>query len=162
MPLARLREWRWRMSFECLRRRAEAASTVDRRPMYRGAVAAFAIVSLLVVGSACTSSKGDSQWRGNYFKDPDSVWNAIELTLLELDYDVTDENREDGIIRAESESSEGGAVVVLAIDQVMRTQDQVNVFVKPSFATGATDADPDRLKAAGDAFMKSLNEKLNP
>ena len=150
------------MRIEILQRWAEADPGAGWRRVCRAFVAAATIVGFMVAASACTSSKGDSQWRGNYFKDPDSVWNAIELTLLELDYEVTDQNREDGVIRAESEVSDEGAVVVLAIDQIMRTQDQVNVFVKPSFAIGKSHADPGLLKAAGDAFIKSLDEKLNP
>jgi hypothetical protein len=124
-----------------------------------GAVLAVTVISL----SACSTFTGtsDGTWRGNYFKDPDSVWGAIELSLLELDYEVIDQNRPDGVIRAESEPTEDGTVIALAIDQVVRTEDQVNVFVKPSFGGEGGSTDPDLLKAAADEFMKALNGKLN-
>ena len=51
-------------------------------------------------------------------------------------------------------------MIALAIDQVMRTQDQVNVYVKPSFGGDRGSADPDLLKAAADAFVKALEKQL--
>lgn len=141
---------------------SDAGTRGGGRRRYLGVAAVVAVLILAVLGTACTSSKGELQWTGNYFKNPDLVWNAIELTLIELDYDVTAENREDGTIRAETDASENGAVIVLTIDQVMRTEPQVNVYVKPSFASAGPGTDPDLLKAAGDAFMKGLDAKLNP
>jgi hypothetical protein len=133
-----------------------------RRPLGEVLVAT-AVVFLVVILSACATSEGDSasSWRGNYFKDPDSVWGAIEVSLIELDYEVTDKNRYDGVIRAESSPADDGTVIILSIDQVMRTGDDVNVFVKPAFAGGDGSANPDLLKAAADEFMKTLNAKLN-
>jgi len=128
----------------------------------RSAVVALFIV-MIVSLTACSTSFGapDGTWRANYFKDPDSVWNAIELTLTELDYEVIEQNRNDGVIRAESNPADDGTVIALAIDQVMRTNDQVNVFVKPSFGSDGGSANPDLLKAASDEFMKNLNAKLD-
>lgn len=125
------------------------------------------VVTLLILMaislSACSTSRGASEgtWRANYFKDPDSVWGAIELSLIELGYGVTNKNRFDGVIRAESDPAADGTVVVLEIDQVAYTDDQVNVFVKPSFGSAGGDASPDLLKATADAFMTSLNAILN-
>ena len=137
---------------------------VGGRSPVREVFVASAVVFLVVMVAACASSKGESadSWRGNYFMNPDRVWNAIELTLIDLDYEVIKENRPDGVIQAESSLDEDGTVILLAIDQMMRTEDQVNVFVKPSFGGDGGDANPDLLKAAADAFMKSLNARLNP
>jgi hypothetical protein len=132
-----------------------------RRPLSQ-VVVATAVVFLVVMLSACATSERDSanSWRGNYFKNPDSVWGAIELSLIELDYEVTEKNRPDGVIRAESSPANDGTVIILSIDQVMRTADDVSVFVKPSFGGEGGDANPDLLKAAADGFMKILNAKL--
>ena len=121
------------------------------------------LMVLVVSLPACSTSKGasDGSWRANFFKDPDSVWGAIELSLIDLDYEVTDKNRFDGVIRAESEPAADGTVIALSIDQVMRTEDQVNVYVKPSFAGDGVSTNPDLLKAAADEFIKALNSKLN-
>lgn len=120
------------------------------------------VVSLL----SCSTFKGSSEgkWTASFFMDPDRVWGAIDLSLVELDYEVMSENRPDGVIRARSEPAEDGTVIVLEIDQVVYTDDQVNVFVKPSFGGDGGDggdASPDLLKAGADAFMTSLNAKLN-
>lgn len=125
--------------------------------------AAVAVLIVMVVSVvACSTAKGtkDGTWRGNYFKDPDSVWNAIELTLIELEYEVSEENRYEGVIRAESSAADDGTVIILAIDQVMRTQDQVNVYIKPAFGAGGGSKDSGLLETAADEFLKKLNAKL--
>lgn len=127
----------------------------------RGAVAALAIV-MVVSLSSCSTLKGSKEgtWNTSYFTDPDRVWGAIQLALIDLDYEVESENREDGIIRATSEPSEDGTVISLAIDQVMRTEDQVHVYVKPSFVGDGGSTNPDLLRAAADELIKAMDDRL--
>jgi hypothetical protein len=127
-----------------------------------GLAAAIGLAASMFSTGACSSFEGSSEgiWTASYFENPDRVWNAIELALLELDYDVVTENRVDGVIRAESGASDDGTVIALAIDQVMRTQDQVKVYVKPSLGGDRGSADPDLLKAAAEAFLENLEDKL--
>lgn len=127
------------------------------------AVVVALFVMMVVSSSACSTFKGSSEgtWNSSFFTNPDRVWEAIQLSLIELDYEVESENREDGVIRATSEPAEDGTVIALAIDQVMRTEDQVHVYVKPSYTGDGGSEDLDRLKAAADEFMKTLNDKLN-
>ncbi len=118
---------------------------------------------IVVVSSiACSAYLGSSNesWTATFFKDPDRVWSAIELVLIELDYEVVEKNRPDGMIREQSDPAEDGIVVALAIDQVMRTDDQVNVYVKPSFFGNAGSRNPDALKTAADEFVMALEGKL--
>jgi len=117
-------------------------------------------VAVSVISCSAYQSSSDGTWTTTSFKDPDRVWNAIQLVLIELDYEVIEENRDDGVIRTESNPAEDGAVITLAIDQVMRTNDQVKVYVKPSFSGNAGARNPDLLKAAADDFVKALEEKL--
>jgi hypothetical protein len=51
-------------------------------------------------------------------------------------------------------------VIALAIDQVVNTESQVSVYVKPSFAGDEWSTDPDLLKSAADEFVKELNSAL--
>jgi hypothetical protein len=53
-----------------------------------------------------------------------------------------------------------GTVIALAIDQVMRTEDQVKVYVKPSFSGDEGSTNPDLLKAAADQFLKAVSDTL--
>jgi len=126
-----------------------------------GAMAALAIV-MVVSLAACSAIKGSSEgtWNTSYFTNPDRVWGAIQLALIDLDYEVVSENRNDGIIRATSEPAEDGTVIALAIDQVMRTEDQVHVYVKPTFAGDQGSTNPDLLRAAADELIKALDDKL--
>ena len=137
-------------------------SKVDRVGGLCRVVAAATVTVLVFTLSACATSGGGTARTGSYFKDPDSVWFAIELTLLELDYEISMKNREDGVIRAESEADDDGTVILLAIDQVMRTEDQVKVYVKPSFSEEGPSGSADRLRLAADEFMRNLNSVLNP
>jgi uncharacterized lipoprotein len=126
-------------------------------------LAAVILIALVLSLSACSTLKGNSDdtWTASFFTDPDRVWGSIQLSLIELDYEVTSENRHDGIIRATSEPADDGTAIALKIDQVMRTGDQVNVYIKPSFAGDEGSTNPDLLKAAADEFVKTLNSKLN-
>jgi uncharacterized lipoprotein len=126
-------------------------------------LAAVILIALVLSLSACSTLKGNSDdtWTASFFTDPDRVWVSIQLSLIELDYEVTSENRHDGIIRATSEPADDGTAIALKIDQVMRTGDQVNVYIKPSFAGDEGSTNPDLLKAAADEFVKTLNSKLN-
>ena len=125
---------------------------------------ALTVIATVVSLFACASTTGAPKgaWRANYFVNPDRVWNAIEGSLLDAHYTIIEENRFDGTIRAESAAEKDGTVVVLDINQVVYTNDQVNVYVRPSFAEGATSADAQLLKTAGDQFMAILNAKLKP
>ena len=127
----------------------------------RGAVTALVIATVVSL-TACSALKGssDGTWKSSYFTDPDRVWASIQLSLIELDYEVVSENRPDGIIRATSEPADDGTVIELAIDQVMRSNDQVHVYVKPSFAGGGGSTNPDLLRAAADELIKALDDKL--
>jgi hypothetical protein len=120
------------------------------------------VVSAVALLSSCSTFKGssDGTWRASYFMGPDRVWGAIEISLIALDYEIVSKNRPDGVIRGTSEPADDGTVIELVIDQVMRTDDQVDVYVKPSFADGKGSNDPDLLKAAADAFMKAVNDTL--
>ena len=117
------------------------------------------VVITLSLGLACSSlsSSSPDSWTGRYFQNPDRVWSAILETLIDLDYGVAVSNREDGTIRTEPQAGEDHAGVVLSIDQMMHTHDQVSVYVKPS---GGDGADSGALKTAADQFMAALNKKL--
>jgi hypothetical protein len=125
-------------------------------------VAAAAITAGVFSTAACSSylASPEGTWTATYFDNPDRVWNAIELALLELDDVVITDNRDDGVIRAESSGSDDHTVIALAIDQVMRTEDQVNVSIEPSFGGDPESADGNLLKVAADAFLKRLDDKL--
>jgi hypothetical protein len=127
-----------------------------------GIMARTALITVIAALAACSSLGGssDGSWTVSYFKDPDRVWNGIELVLIEQDYSVTEESRPDGVMRAVSDPAPDGTVIALAIDQVMHTNDQVKVYVKPSFEGNEGSRDPDLLKAAADDFVKALDGKL--
>lgn len=132
-----------------------------RRRRERAVVAI--LVAIVVSLSACSTFKGSSEgtWSASYFADPDRVWGAIEISLIDLDYEVVSKNRPDGVMRAISEPADDGTVIELAIDQVMRTDDQVKIYVKPSFASDDGSTNQDLLKAAADAFIKAVNDRVN-
>jgi len=139
-----------------------AASKAIATQRFLSVSATTGIIALVMLMGACSTFRASSKgtWTATFFDNPDRVWNAVELALLELDYEVVSENRADGVIRAESRPGDDGTVIVLAVDQVMRTEDQVNVYVKPSFAGDRGSADAGLLKAAADAFVKNLEGKL--
>jgi len=130
---------------------------------YRERAIAAVLIAMAVSLASCSTIKGSSEgtWSTSYFTDPDRVWGAIEISLIDLDYEVVSKNRYDGVIRAISAPSDDGTVIELAIDQVARTEDQVKVYVKPSFGGDEGSTNPDLLKAAADEFIKAVNDTLN-
>lgn len=143
--------------------RCERLTACGGRQRLRKYAVATLLIALAVSLTACATFEGtpEGTWRANFFKDPDSVWIAIQRTLLDLDYDVIEKDWLQGAIRAESPPGDGGAVIVLVLNQVAYTDAQVNVYVRPSFRDGEGSASPDLLKAAANEFIKSLNAKLN-
>ncbi|MEJ2581254.1 MAG: hypothetical protein P8127_06395 [Acidobacteriota bacterium] len=137
-------------------------SPEDYSPSARKCMVRILLIVIVAISIGCSAYLGssDDSWTATFFKDPDRVWSAIELVLIDLDYEVVEENRTDGMVRAQSDPAEDGTVVALAIDQVMRTNDQVNVYVKPSFVGDAGSRNPDALKAAADEFVKALQSKV--
>lgn len=137
------------------------SKAVRRQHVCESAVVAV-LIAMFVALSACSAFKGSSEgtWNGSYFTDPDRVWGAIEIALIDLDYEIVSKNRPDGVIRAVSAPAGDGTVIALAIDQVMRTEDQVKVYVKPSFSGDEGSTNPDLLKAAADQFLKAVSDTL--
>ena len=121
-----------------------------------------AVVGLsLVWGCSAYRNAGSGELTSSYFIPPQNVWTGIERTLVELDYLITDQNRIDGRLRAESTPEDGGAMIVLHVDQIMRTNDQVHVYVKPADGGGDRPATPAELEAAGKTFLAALDKDLN-
>ena len=120
------------------------------------------LAAMSLTFSACSTLKGSSEgtWNASYFTDPDRVWDAMEIALIDLDYEVVSENRSDGVIRASSVPTDDGTVIALAIDQVMRTEDQVHIYVKPSFGGDGDSNNPDLLKKAAEQFLKAVGDTL--
>jgi len=138
-------------------------STVSRWRWGRELAVVASLMVMVASLSSCSTIKGssDGTWTASYFTDPDRVWGAIEISLIDLGYEVVNRNRYDGVIRATSEPADDGTIIALAIDQVMRTEDQVKIYVKPSFGGDDGSTNPDLLKAAADEFMKAVNDTLN-
>jgi hypothetical protein len=142
--------------------RPDAELTIRSGHIARDILPMTVVISVLTFCLACSSlslapSGGSTS---SYFLNPDRVWAAILETLVDLEYEVAESNRPDGTIRTAPQSNDDGPEIVLSIDQVMHTQDQVNVYIKPSAGQADDTVDPGVLKAAADRFKASLDKKL--
>jgi len=140
----------------------DVAAALRGGRMSRDILPLAAVVITLSFCLACSSwsSSSPDSWTGSYFQNPDRVWAAILETLIDLDYRVAESNREDGTIQTEPAAGEDHAGVLLSINQVMHTMDQVNVYVKPSGGDAGGSIDAAVLRASADQFMAALNKKL--
>ena len=86
--------------------------------------------------------------------------DRVDRTLETLGYEVESSNREDGVIRAVGTSNGDSPGVVLEIDQVMRTLDQVNVYVRPVAADPNAPPGDEALTRAAQDFVTVLKRKL--
>ena len=118
-----------------------------------------AIVALSLAGCASRPGSDADEWSAAYVANPDRVWAAIHQTLEELGYEVDEESRLDGTVRAVAITDRPDQSIVLHIDQIQRTE-VVRVHVRP--AGGPADG-PDgfhRLDEAVRAFLAGLDSRL--
>ena len=122
--------------------------------------AIFLTAIVLIGGFGCSSSgaSGDP-WTTHYVGSPDDVWDAIHISLIDLNYDVERENRDEGTIRAVRDAGEAGPAAVLSIDQVMRTND-VNVYVRVAGTADGPVMSRDQQAALAREFLAGVNGLL--
>jgi hypothetical protein len=118
----------------------------------------LALLSLSVFGCALTNPSSDP-WVLTYVGSPDDVWVACHIALVELDYDVESENREDGLVRAVRPGAEEGSTEVLSLDQIMRTND-VKVYVRAAAGPGQPAMDAARKEAVAKEFLALVDGLL--
>jgi hypothetical protein len=118
-------------------------------------------MALLVFGVfGCAATKPSSDpWVINYVGSPDDVWVACHIALVELDYDVESENRDDGLVRAVRPGATEGSTEVLSLDQIMRTND-VKVYVRAAAGPDQPTMDFPRKEALAKEFLAVVNGLL--
>ena len=95
-----------------------------------------------------------------FFQNPDRVWEAIQLSLEILEYVVESSNRDEGVIRAAKTADDQTPWVALDINQVMYTQDQVNVYVRGEAEDPSAPPSQEALDKAAQDFVTVLKRKL--
>lgn len=120
----------------------------------------LAVLGMTVVmmgGLGCTSSAtGGDPWSTHYVGSPDDVWTSLHISLVELDYDVESENRDEGLIRAVRTCDDATSTVVLSIDQIMRSE-EVRVYVR----VGAGPDEPTLSRDQQEKFAKEFLAIVN-
>ncbi len=141
--------------------------TIDRAVNSRHSMVALRLLLVLTVvmtaGSmvSCASVKNPpGTVTAQFFRNPDRVWEAIQLSLETLEYVVESSNRDDGVIRAARPADDQTPWVALDISQVMYTQDQVNVFVRGVAEDPAAAPSQEALDKAAQDFVTVLKRKL--
>lgn len=123
-------------------------------------LAVLAVAGVLITSLGCASLKTKGHpWTTHYVGDPDTVWEALHISMTELDYVVESENRFEGTIRAVRTDGDQGATVVLSIDQIMRTND-VNVYVRVAAGPGEPAMDSIRQETLAKEFLALVNGLL--
>lgn len=139
----------------------------DREAVSRGSMIARSCVLTLaaVVATgllvACASVKNPpGTATAQFFQNPDRVWEAIQLSLDTLDFVVESSNRDEGVIRAARPADDTTPWIALDINQVMYTQDQVNVFVRGVAEDPSAAPSQETLDKAAQDFVTVLKRKL--
>lgn len=124
--------------------------------------ARFGLILLAIGLSGCAITQPSSDpWTLSYVGSPDAVWSAIHVALINLDYDVESENRNDGVIRALRGGTDDAPAAILSIDQVMRSDD-VKVFIRVAAAPEEPAFTFDQREAAAEEFRSALEILLYP
>ena len=118
----------------------------------------MAFVVMVNFGCAATKPSSDP-WVLSYVGSPDDVWVACHIALVELDYDVESENRQDGLVRAVRAAAEEGSTEVLSLDQIMRTND-VKVYVRAAAGPDQPAMDFSRKEELAKEFLAMVNGLL--
>lgn len=122
------------------------------------AILGMALLAFGVLGCAATRPSSDP-WVINYVGSPDDVWVACHIALVELDYDVESESRDDGLVRAVRPGVAENSTEVLSLDQLMRSND-VKVYVRAAAGPGQPAMDFSRKEALAKEFMAVVNGLL--
>ena len=123
------------------------------------AVLALTAAALAVVACSSVVSESDDPWTASYVDDAERVWAAIHRTLDALGYEVEEEDRGEGKIRAAQVAERSYQSVVLHIVEIQKVE-LVRVVVRPSGgATGIPD-DHRRRDEAVREFLTALDEHL--
>jgi uncharacterized lipoprotein len=126
------------------------------------AVARQSFLVVLVAGfivSCATVRNPPGTVTAQFFQNPDRVWDALGLSLDTLGYEVTSSNRDEGVIRARKPADDPSGVG-LEINQVMYTEDQVDVFVKGVAEDPTAAPEQAALARAAQDFVAVLERKL--
>ena len=121
------------------------------------AILGMMVVLIGCIGCAVTKPSSDP-WTTLYVGSPDQVWTAIHISLVDLDYDVELENREDGLVRAVRKGDDG-TTEVLSIDQIMRNE-EVKVFVRVAAGPDEPAMSWDRQEKSAKDFLALVNGVL--
>lgn len=130
--------------------------------------AARRVLALLAVGAgvlaapscSSTGSEGGDAWTAAYVSNADRVWTAIHHSLEELGYEVEEESRHEGTVRAAQIAGRPYESVVLRISQVQRSE-VVRVHVQPSGGASTGLPNGHRLRdAAVREFLAELDKRL--
>ena len=121
------------------------------------AILGMMVVLIGCIGCAVTKPSSDP-WTTHYVGSPDQVWTAIHISLVDSDYDVESENREDGLVRAVRKGDDG-TTEVLSIDQIMRNE-EVKVFVRVAAGPDDPAMSWDRQEKNAKDFLALVNGVL--
>ena len=116
------------------------------------------ITAVAMAACSSTSTTGDPAVLV-YVGSSDDTWTAIHIVLVDLDYDVEEENRDEGTIRAIRSAGETGGRSVLTIDQVARTE-TISLYVRAETAPGDPPMDETRRRELAEEFLEPVKELL--
>ncbi len=119
----------------------------------------LAAAALAAVACSSVVTESDDPWTASYVDDAERVWTAIHRTLDALGYEVEDEDRGEGAIRAAQIAERSYRSIVLNIE-VIRKAEQVRVDVRPSGGATGTPDDSRRRGEAVREFLTALDEHL--
>lgn len=137
----------------------KAASRLSWWVFRRAPVAVSAVMIGFLVSCASTQNPPGTV-ATHFFQNPDRVWDGIEVTLDTLGYEIESSNRADGVIRAAPTAASATPGTALEINQVMNTDDEVRVYVKPVPVDPGAGENPEELSRAATDFISVLRRKL--
>jgi hypothetical protein len=133
----------------------------SRVPPERRLAALLILAAAALAAVACSSvvSESDDPWTASYVGDAERVWAAIHRALDALGYEVEEEDRGEGKIRAAQVAERSYQSVVLHIVEIQKAE-LVRVVVRPSAGATGTPDDHRRRDEAVREFLTALDEQL--
>jgi len=118
------------------------------------------LVSPAIFIAACSSTpKPDDPATLVYVGSSDDTWTALQIVLIELDYDVVSEDRNEGTIRATRAADDTRPGSVLTIDQIAR-HDTISLFVRAAGAAGGPSLDDVQRQTLAKEFLGLVKSLL--
>jgi hypothetical protein len=122
-------------------------------------VAAIVCGGVVIAGGCSSTGKPNQPSSLVYVGSSDDTWTAMHIVLIDLDYTVESEHRDEGRIRAIREADGDRPASVLTVNQVAR-HETISLYVRAAAAPGEPELSAGERQRLAQEFLAPVEGLL--